>query len=90
MKLAEQTIGPLLEYDRQHATTLVRTLGNYLESGRNLDSSARAMFIHVNTLKYRLKRIQEIAQLDLNSAEERFNLHLAVKILQAIGTESIG
>ncbi|MDE3076608.1 MAG: helix-turn-helix domain-containing protein, partial [Chloroflexota bacterium] len=86
MKLAEQTIGPLLEYDRQHATTLVRTLGSYLESGRNLDSSARSMFIHVNTLKYRLKRIQEIAGLDLNSAEERFNLHLAVKILQAIGT----
>ncbi|MHB8619447.1 MAG: helix-turn-helix domain-containing protein, partial [Chloroflexota bacterium] len=70
-----------------HGTTLVRTLGNYLESGRNLDSSARAMFIHVNTLKYRLKRIQDIARVDLNSAEQRFNIHLAVKILQAIGTE---
>ena len=46
------------------------------------------MFIHVNTLKYRLKRIQEIAHLDLNSPEQRFNVHLAVKILQAIGDES--
>jgi purine catabolism regulator len=88
MKLAEQTLGPLLEYDRQHAATLVRTLGYYLESGRNLESSARAMFIHVNTLKYRLKRIQEIARLDLNSAEQRFNVHLAVKILQAIGHDA--
>jgi PucR family transcriptional regulator, purine catabolism regulatory protein len=88
LRLAEQTLGPLLEYDRQHATTLVRTLGFYLESGRNLESSARAMFIHVNTLKYRLKRIQEIARLDLNSAEQRFNVHLAVKILQAIGNET--
>ncbi len=88
MKLAEQTLGPLLEYDRVHATTLVRTLGYYLESGRNLESSARAMFIHVNTLKYRLKRIQEIARLDLNDAEQRFNVHLAVKILQAIGHEA--
>ncbi len=88
MQLAEQTLGPLLEYDRQHGTTLVRTLGYYLESGRNLESSARAMFIHVNTLKYRLKRIQEIARLDLNSAEQRFNVHLAVKILQAIGHDT--
>ncbi|HEX6513542.1 MAG TPA: helix-turn-helix domain-containing protein [Chloroflexota bacterium] len=88
MKLAEQTLGPLLEYDRQHGTTLVRTLGYYLESGRNLEGSARAMFIHVNTLKYRLKRIQEIARLDLNNAEQRFNIHLAVKILQAIGHEA--
>ena len=88
MRLAEQTLGPLLEYDHQHGTTLVRTLGYYLESGRNLESSARAMFIHVNTLKYRLKRIQEIARLDLNSAEQRFNVHLAVKILQAIGPDA--
>ncbi|MBV8084098.1 MAG: helix-turn-helix domain-containing protein [Chloroflexi bacterium] len=88
LKLAEQTLGPLLEYDRQHATTLVRTLGYYLESGRNLESSAREMFIHVNTLKYRLKRIQEIARLDLNSPEQRFNVHLAVKILQAIGHDA--
>jgi DNA-binding PucR family transcriptional regulator len=88
MQLAEQTLGPLLEYDRQHGTTLVRTLGYYLESGRNLETSARAMFIHVNTLKYRLKRIQEIAQLDINDAEQRFNVHLAVKILQAIGPDA--
>jgi PucR family transcriptional regulator, purine catabolism regulatory protein len=88
MQLAEQTLGPLLEYDHQHGTTLVRTLGYYLESGRNLEGSARAMFIHVNTLKYRLKRIQEIARLDLNSAEQRFNVHLAVKILQAIGPDA--
>jgi len=88
LRLAEQTLGPLLEYDRQHGTTLVRTLGYYLESGRNLEGSARAMFIHVNTLKYRLKRMQEIARLDFNSAEQRFNVHLAVKILQAIGPDA--
>ena len=88
LKLAEQVLGPLLEYDHQHGTALVRTLGYYLESGRNLEGSARAMFIHVNTLKYRLKRMQEIASLDLNSAEQRFNVHLAVKILQAIGHDA--
>ncbi|HUZ76882.1 MAG TPA: helix-turn-helix domain-containing protein [Chloroflexota bacterium] len=87
-KLAEQALGPVLQYDRVHGTQWVRTLGNYLESGRNLDSTARSMFIHVNTLKYRLKRIQDIAGLDLNSAEERFNLHLAIKILHAIGPAS--
>ena len=88
MKLADQTLGPLLEYDQQHATSLVRTLGYYLETGRNLEMSSRSMFIHVNTLKYRLKRIQEIAHLDLNNAEQRFNVHLAVKILQAIGHDT--
>jgi DNA-binding PucR family transcriptional regulator len=46
------------------------------------------LFILVNTLKYRLKRIQEIARLDLNSPEQRFNVHLAVKILQAIGHDA--
>lgn len=52
-------IGPLLEHDRRHRTDLVETLSTWLQT-RNMAEAARQIFVHYNTFKNRLERIEAI------------------------------
>ncbi|HEU5083697.1 MAG TPA: helix-turn-helix domain-containing protein [Acidimicrobiales bacterium] len=52
-------IGPLLDHDRGHRTDLVETLSTWLET-RNMAEAARQLFVHYNTFKNRLERIEAI------------------------------
>ena len=53
----------LLEYDRKHGTQLVPTPRQFATSGGDVRSTAHELRIHRNTLRYRLKRIAQIAGL---------------------------
>lgn len=76
----EQTLGPLLEYDmRQHAD-LIKTLEAFFACHGNLSQTAETLIVHRNTLLYRMNRINEIAQVDLERPEIRLALHLALTI----------
>ncbi|MFQ5400217.1 MAG: PucR family transcriptional regulator [Anaerolineae bacterium] len=78
----EQVIGPLAEYDRQHQGSLVLTIDEYFNHHGNISQAAEALFIHRNTLLYRLDRIQEITGHQLDQANMRLALHLALKLWQ--------
>lgn len=71
-------IGPLIEHDRQHGTQLVMTLKVFLENGSNYREAARALYLHHNTIRYRLSKVEEICGINLNSWRDRFNLQLAI------------
>jgi purine catabolism regulator len=76
----EKTLGPLLEYDlRQHAD-LIKTLEAFFTCHGNLSQTADMLIVHRNTLLYRMNRINEIAQVDLERPEIRLALHLALTI----------
>ncbi|MGQ9908914.1 MAG: helix-turn-helix domain-containing protein [Candidatus Flexifilum sp.] len=76
----EKTLGPLLEYDmRQHAD-LIKTLEAFFACHGNLSQTAETLIVHRNTLLYRMNRINEIAQVDLERPEIRLALHLALTI----------
>lgn len=75
----QRTLGTLLLYDREHGTELVHTLRMYLDQNLSLQRTAGACIVHISTLRYRLQRIQEILGVDVQSAEVRLNLHLALK-----------
>jgi purine catabolism regulator len=76
----EKTLGPLLEYDmRQHAD-LIKTLEAFFACHGNLSQTAEMLIVHRNTLLYRMNRINEIAQIDLDRSEIRLALHLALTI----------
>lgn len=77
-------LGRLIEYDEQRNAELVRTLSHYLECGGNYDETASSLLIHRSTLRYRLGRIREITNLDLNDVDSRLNLHLAVRAWQVL------
>lgn len=75
-----RTLGPLLDYDmRQHAD-LIKTLEAFFACHGNLSQTAEMLIVHRNTLLYRMNRINEIAQIDLERPEIRLALHLALTI----------
>lgn len=73
-------LDPLLAYDAQKDSDLVPTLRAYLASTGHLQRTASDCHIHINTLKYRMQRIEEILGVDLGDGETRFNLQLALTI----------
>jgi DNA-binding PucR family transcriptional regulator len=61
---------------------LLSTLIVYLDQNQNIKKTADALHIHINTLTYRLKRIEEILLTDLNDGQQLFNIHLASNMYQ--------
>lgn len=72
----------LQEYDQAHSTALLHTLCVYLLQEQNLHATARQLFIHRNTLVYRLQRIRTLLQLDLNDAAVRNVLRTGCILLE--------
>lgn len=76
-----ERLKPLLDYDLKHGTELVKTLEAYFNNCRNSVNAARDLFIHRNTLLYRLEQISKILDLDLNNNEQVLIIQLALKAL---------
>ncbi len=80
LNFCDRTLGTLLEYDlRQHAD-LITTLEAFFSCHGNLSETAQMLFVHRNTLLYRMNRIEEIAEIDLKRSETRLALHLALTV----------
>lgn len=79
-QFVDQTLGRLRDYDRAHASDLVRTLEVYLDNGGSLAESAKVLVVHANTVEYRVRRASELSGRDLRDPEERFRLQLALRI----------
>lgn len=76
----EENLSPLEAYDEEWESELVDSLRVYLEHGANLNSTARALFIHRHTLRYRLEQIADILKVDIDSQEVLLNLQVAFLI----------
>jgi purine catabolism regulator len=76
----EEALGPLLEYDRRTDNDLVVTLDTYFGCNGNLSEAARQLHLHRNSLLYRLERIQEVLHVNLEDADTRLSLQVALKM----------
>jgi GAF domain-containing protein len=74
----------LIAYDRKRRTALLDTLERYLAERRSVIESARALFIHPNTLRQRLGRIEELTGLRLDE-DDLLSLELAIKLARLHG-----
>lgn len=63
---------------KDHSGELLLTLWSYLDNGRSLEATARELFVHANTVRYRLKRISEIIGWDATGAREALILQTAL------------
>jgi purine catabolism regulator len=81
-RFSDQIVGPLVEYDRRHRSSLMETIIAYFSHHGNVSQTAEALYIHRNTLSYRLDRIQELTGQDLENPDERLALQLALKLWQ--------
>ncbi|WP_449240624.1 PucR family transcriptional regulator [Desulfoscipio gibsoniae] len=76
----EQKIGKLIDYDQQHNTELYNTLIAYVDNNCNNSLTAEKLFIHVNSLRYRINKIEKILKADLSKLECMAEILLALKI----------
>ncbi|MEI3844836.1 helix-turn-helix domain-containing protein [Microbacterium sp. CCNWLW41] len=81
--LVERIYRPL----QAHSADLVSTLWAYLDNGRSLEATARELFVHPNTVRYRLKRVSEVIGWDATGPREALILQTAL-ILGSIGTDA--
>jgi hypothetical protein len=63
---------------QSHSTELLATLWCYLDNGRSLEGTARELFVHPNTVRYRLKRVSEVIGWDATGAREALILQSAL------------
>lgn len=75
-------LSKLISYDQEKESDLVHTLRLYLLNSGHLQKTSVDCNIHINTLKYRIQRIEEILETNLANGETRFNLYLALSILR--------
>jgi DNA-binding PucR family transcriptional regulator len=78
-------ITTLAAYDAKRRTVLLQTLERHLGDRGALAATARALFIHTNTLRQRLERIESLTGLDL-AQEDLLSLELALKLARLRGT----
>ena len=77
-----EVLGGLLAYDEKRGGGLVQTLEAYLDLGGGMQEIADRLFIHRNSLIYRLRRIEELTGRMLADPHDRLLLHLALKVRQ--------
>ena len=63
---------------KNHSTELLATLWCYLDNGRSLEATARELFVHPNTVRYRLKRVSDVIGWDATGAREALILQSAL------------
>lgn len=80
----EETLGKLLLYDQEKGAELVKTLEVYFECSGKLKKVTEKMYVHYNTILYRLDRIQQITGCNLEDATACLNLQMAIKLLQMV------
>ena len=77
----------IFEYDQQNGTELLLTLEAYLMHYKSLKAAAESLYIHRNTMTYRLGYIEKIAKPAMDNPQERLHLLLSCIILRTLGTQ---
>ncbi len=76
----ERLLGPLLAYDERHRAELLPTLREFLACSGSWHACAAKMYVHVNTVRYRIRRIEELTGRDLSSLDDQVDFFLALRI----------
>ncbi|MFF7142191.1 PucR family transcriptional regulator [Streptomyces nodosus] len=73
-------LDPLRDYDRRHRAELIPTLEAFLESDGSWTRCATRLHLHVNTLRYRVGRIEQLTGRDLSRLEDKLDFFLALRM----------
>jgi DNA-binding PucR family transcriptional regulator len=76
----ERLLGPLLAYDDHHRAELLPTLREFLACSGSWNTCAAKMYVHVNTVRYRIRRIEELTGRDLSCLDDQVDFFLALRI----------
>ncbi|GAA3763141.1 PucR family transcriptional regulator ligand-binding domain-containing protein [Plantactinospora mayteni] len=76
----DRVLGPVLAYDRAHDADLVGTLEEFLACSGSWSRAAERLHLHVNTLRYRIGRIEQLTGRDLSRFPDRVDFYLALRL----------
>lgn len=77
--LARQTlVSTVYEPLRDHPLDLLQTVWTYFETGHSLESTAKEMFVHPNTVRYRLKKVADVLDWDPSHPRDALIIHTAI------------
>jgi purine catabolism regulator len=77
-------IGAMVAHDQANGTPYLETLSAYVREGCRSQACADAMGLHVTTLRYRLSRIKELFNIEVDTSERRFAVELAIRLYGVI------
>ena len=83
--LVRDILGKLHNYDVERNINLIESIECYLKHDCNIQSAARELFIHPNTLRYRIEKAEKISGLDLTDNDTKLELQLAIKLYKYQG-----
>jgi len=83
-----ETVQPLVTYDDQYETELVATVEAYLDNDGNVAATAKQLFTHRHTVRYRLERVKELCGHDISATAGREKLGLGLKAMRVLGIAS--
>jgi DNA-binding PucR family transcriptional regulator len=75
----ERLLGPLADYDARHNAELLPTLRAFLACDGSWSACASRMYVHVNTVRYRIGRIEALTGRDLSALADRVDFFLALR-----------
>lgn len=81
---AHKYIDSIIQFDKESNSELLTTLKYFFECHRSFRSCAKEMHLHHNTIRYRLKKIEELCDVDITSENDLLELELALKLLPFI------
>lgn len=84
-QIYRETLQIIIEYDQKYKSELLNTLYFYLECNLNVENTAKKLFIHKNTVRYRLKLISTILNIDLDSINTIILFKIAFTYLHFMG-----
>ena len=85
IEFMRSTLAPLYDYDQRRDTTLVETLRTFLRVGCNATTTAEMLIVHPNTVTYRLRRIEEVLQVDCHDPKALLEFQFAFVIEDVLG-----
>ncbi|MGH3501046.1 MAG: helix-turn-helix domain-containing protein [Nocardioidaceae bacterium] len=83
-RFAKQLLGPLEEHEVERDGALLRTLRIFLDRGGSATAAARELFVHTNTVRYRIRRVEELLDVSLSKDKDRLQVALALMIREAV------
>ena len=86
-RLHGETVGPLASYDDSHGANLLQTLTAYFAANCGMADTAERLFVHTNTIKYRLQKIEQLTSYSVHDAEQRLLLQVGLKIGELLQAE---
>lgn len=83
IRFSEETLGPLLKYDESNGTDLYNCLETYIRSGCSTKRTSELLFVHKNTVSYKIKKIESILGGELSDRRLMLDLQIAIIIKYA-------